>query len=419
MNGPPPVNPITLSVIVVSRGRPAELALCLRALTQQDHPQIEVIVVADPGGLAAAAPFAVKPIAFDEANISAARNAGLAQAAGDVVAFIDDDAVAEPSWAGRLAAPLADPQVVAATGYTRGRNGISWQWMASGVDATGFDHPLPPVRETVLHPGQSHRAVKPVGTNCAFRRAALLQVGGFDPAYRFYLEDADIGLRLAALGKTAVVPGAVVHHAFAASDRRRADRVPTDLHQIGASARVFLRRHADPAQWPVAMERLRAEQAARLRRLQAAGQIDTAEVARLSATLEAGLAEGAVRDLPALLPLNQTAPTPFRPLPGTGPRPGRVIAGRIWQAGRLRRTAAEAAGRGEIVTLFLFGPSPRKHRHRYRAEGFWEQSGGLFGPSNRDQPRLSWWRLDRRVAFECARIGDVRPFGPEIPPRKL
>ena len=62
------------SVVIVSRHRPALLRRCLTGLSQQDHPDLEVIVVADPDGLAATAGFAVKAVAFDQANISVARS---------------------------------------------------------------------------------------------------------------------------------------------------------------------------------------------------------------------------------------------------------------------------------------------------------------------------------------------------------
>ena len=90
------MSPLPVSVIVVSRGRPESLTLCLTGLSRQFHDTYEVIVVADPAGMAAVArlPFAdeIKTVPFDEANIAAARNRGLAVAAGEVVAFIDDDA---------------------------------------------------------------------------------------------------------------------------------------------------------------------------------------------------------------------------------------------------------------------------------------------------------------------------------------
>ena len=48
----------------------------------------------------------IKIVPFDTPNISAARNAGISVAAGEGIAFIDDDAVPEISWLTHLTAPL-------------------------------------------------------------------------------------------------------------------------------------------------------------------------------------------------------------------------------------------------------------------------------------------------------------------------
>ncbi|MDZ4135708.1 MAG: glycosyltransferase family 2 protein, partial [Paracoccaceae bacterium] len=294
-----------VSLIIVSRHRIAALQRAVTAIGQQDHPAVELIVVADPKACDALAGLGLraKIIPFDQANIAVARNLGLTRAAGQVVAFIDDDAVPEPTWLSRLVAPFVDPMVVAATGFVRGRNGISFQWRACEVDACGFDHPLD-VGDTVsLHAGNQQRAVKTHGTNCAFRRDALLAAGGFDAGFRFYLDEADVNLRMASAGLTAVVPLAQVHHGFAASARRRADRVPLSMYENGASSMVFLRRHAAKMDWPAACARLRTEQRHRLLRLMVSGGIEPRDLPRLMQTLDAGLIDGALRALVTLPPL--------------------------------------------------------------------------------------------------------------------
>lgn len=393
------------SVIIVSRHRAAALRRCLLGLAQQDHPNFEVIVVADPAGVAAvqALDLRIKVLPFDAANISAARNLGLTHAAGEIVAFIDDDAVAEPTWLSRLCAGFDPPQVVAATGFVRGRNGISYQWQACEVDATGLDHPLPP--NAGQYAGTPRRAVKTQGTNCAFCRDTLAGIGGFDPAFRFYLDEADVNLRLAPHGLTAIVPDAQVHHGYAASTRRRADRVPLSLHEIAASIAVFLRRHAPEMLEQDTIPAIAAQEA-RVAQLRHGRQVTAAEAEALLASLAEGWDDGMRRALAALDPLPEAGA--FTPLPRTGPRPGLVLAGRAWQRSGLMNAAAEAVAQGKIATVICLGPTPRAHRMQFTDEGFWLQSGGVFGWSVRQGPRLRLKSFRARIAEEISRIGRYR-----------
>jgi O-antigen biosynthesis protein len=394
------------SVIIVSRHRAAALRRCLLGLTQQDHPNFEVIVVADPTGVAAAQALdlELKILPFDEANISAARNLGLTYAAGEVVAFIDDDAVAEPTWLSRLCAGFDTPQVVAATGFVRGRNGISYQWQACEVDATGLDHALPP--KAGQYAGTPQRAVKTQGTNCAFRRDALARIDGFDPAFRFYLDEADANLRLAPHGLTAVIPDAQVHHGYAASTRRRADRVPLSLHEIAASIAIFLRRHAPEMLEQDTIPAIAAQEA-RVANLLHDRQVTTAEAKALLASLAEGWDDGMQRTLGVLTPLPDAGV--FMPLPYTGPRPGLVLSGRRWQRSRLMKAAGVAAAGGEIATVICLGPTPRAHRMQFTDQGFWLQSGGVYGRSVRQGPRLRLTSFRARIAEEMSRIARYRP----------
>ncbi len=239
----------SVSVIVVSRGRPNYLRNCLLAISQLQYEKFEIVIVADQRGLDAVrgAQFSglIKLALCEVANISIERNIGLALAAGEVVAFLDDDSVPEPGWLYHLGGTFADATVDAAGGYVRGRNGISYQYQAQTLDSRGFSAPVE-ISDTapISRAGTADICLKTEGTNCAFRRRTLESIGGFDSAFAYLLDDSDVSMRIGKLGgKTAIVPLAQIHHRSSASDYRNADRLPLSLEQIGKSTAIYLRKH--------------------------------------------------------------------------------------------------------------------------------------------------------------------------------
>ena len=406
------MTPETVSIVVVSRGRPQALARCLTGISQLQASAFEVVVVADPAGIASARalPFgpALKLIPFDLANVSAARNLGVSHAAGDVVAFIDDDAVPEPSWLRHLTAPALSGSVEATGGYVRGRNGISFQWEAQALDSFGVGVPLAlnRVTPTVLTPPNG-RAVKTEGTNMAFRRTVLVELGGFDEAFRYFLDETDLNMRLAKAGHaTAIVPLAQVHHGFEPNAARGLQRVPRDLFEIGASWAVFHRKHLSAAARPRAWEDLRQRERKRLLRHMVAGRLEPGAVRHLMRRLDQGHAAGLERlcDQGAI----EAEPlSGFRVFPAQV-RSGRLISGRVWQAKALHVEAAERVSAGDIVTLILLSPTTLFHRIRFCDAGYWLQTGGLFGKSERHEPLFRWYRHAARIRKERDRIRAIR-----------
>ncbi len=397
------------SVIIVSRNRPEALCRCLTAVSQLLYHPFEVVVVADRASVdtAKGLDFAHRVTfkRFDKANISEARNLGLALAAGEVVAFIDDDAVPEPGWLHHLTQPIADDSAVAAGGFVRGSNGISFQHRAKWFDSFGYGHDIPVEGEAPLVlTGEGGQAINTQGTNCAFRRDVLARMGGFDPAYRYYLDETDLNMRLANLGaKTAIVPLAEVHHATAASDTRQSTRMPNTLHEIGASQMVYLRKFAPKERIEWAVEGFRIAHRKTLLKHMISGNCEPRHVKLLLATLAAGLDEGRRR--------------PIRPLPAIGRAEKRfksfntepteprhiVLAGFKIGASRLRRQASAAARDGNVVSLWVLSRTTRFHRVVFR-DGYWEQSGGLFGKSDRADPLWRFTTVRDRVKIEWRRI---------------
>lgn len=407
---------ITVSIVIVSRGRADALRRCVLGVSQLRYPAFEVIVVTDAAGQSVLRPMPqaahIRVIPFDEPNISAARNLGVSEAAGEVVAFIDDDAVPEPSWLGYLSEPFRDPDVAAAAGFVRGRNGISMQWRALAVDREGatFDLSVDEGVPTVLTPPPG-QAIRTQGTNMAVRRSDLAALGGFDPAYRFFLDETDLNMRLSSAHRsTAIVPRAEVHHGFAPSARRSIERAPRDLFEIGASWAVFLRRHCPPERHAMVWARVEAQERVRALRHMVRGSLEPRDVRRLLSGLRAGYAEGQTRELAGLPPLPHAA-RGFQPFPAARSQRSVLISGRSWSARRLHDAAASEVAAGHIATVIRLSPTALFHQVAFTDSGYWLQRGGLFGKSERAQPLFSFWRFSRRIAAERARVADVRLLG--------
>lgn len=405
---------LRVSVVIVSRDRPLALRRCLIGVGQLRYPEFEIVVVADAAGCDAVARLGwqhrVKCLLFEERNISAARNAGIAVASGTVIAFVDDDAVPEPTWLSHLIVPFQASSVSAAGGYVIGRNGISFQWKARDISADGRSRPIDLASDdpTILRPRAGH-GIKTEGTNMAFRRSVLVRQGGFDTAFRFYMDETDFNLRLAADGnETAIVPRAQVHHGFAAGPYRRQDRVPTDLCEVGASTAVFLRKHGGQLDRSLRIAEERAVQKRRLLEHMLAARLLPGDVRRILSSFDTGVADGERRPLGRGGNFSETSPPFLLFRPETADAGSKNILGRPLNRARRLTEAAAATAEGYITSVYVFSPTLRFHRVRFTEPGFWLQEGGLWGRSDRSDPLFRLWRRRARLAREVARVAPVR-----------
>ncbi len=291
----------------------------------------------------------------------------------------------------------------------RGRNGISFQWKGQEIDEFGYSTELACRSDDAqIFAGRPGRAIKTEGTNCAFRREVLAEMGGFDPAFRYYLDEADVNMRLAARGmRTAIVPKAEVHHCYEASEIRRQSRMPISLFEIGASQAVFLKKHAPPDQFDKATTEFGNAQRAALIRHMVAGNCEPSDVNAVMATFQAGLADGARRDI-AILPRVSQAADPFLAFRQNDALPDhKIFAGFRVHSARLRQRASQAVRQGHNVSLYLFSRTALFHRVVYR-DGYWEQTGGLFGRAERTEPFFRFTSLKHRLEKETQRVASRR-----------
>lgn len=200
----------TVSVILCTKDRPDDLARAIASIRASGEVggRAEIVVVEEadvphemPG---------VRYVHLPRANrgFGYARNAGVRAAQGEVVLFIDDDCEAERGWAEALTVPFQeDARVLGVAGAVLVRNcgAIGYAENILGFPGGGLRY---------LH--QAGGRVVPTQLlstcNCAYRRRALFDAGGFVEEARMGGEDFLLAERVAALGPCVFAPGAVVYH---------------------------------------------------------------------------------------------------------------------------------------------------------------------------------------------------------------
>jgi glycogen(starch) synthase len=241
----------SFSIVINTLNRGAELQKTLDSLRWLTYPgQFEVVVVNGPStddsdAVIAAWSQQVRAGRCALANLSVSRNIGICMAQGDIVVFIDDDAIPEPEWLTQLAEAYADPMIGAAGGLVFNHTGYDFQYRYCVVDRFGnADLDMAGPTPHLSFP-KSERFPHLLGCNSSFRRAALLEVGGFDEEYEYFLDETDVCLRIVDAGYLiAQLPCAYVHHKYAPSNIRGDNKVPRQRYPIIKNKVYFTLKHA-------------------------------------------------------------------------------------------------------------------------------------------------------------------------------
>lgn len=187
-----------ISIITTVRNEERNIGFLLDSLVVQQQP-IEVVIVdahSRDRTVAVANDYAAKyPFVRVEVHggtRAEGRNFGVRIAKGNVVAFIDGDAIVNPFWAERIRKAMAGASVVAGQtiniGYRPFEDLERVELIYHGYDIT--------------YPS----------TNLAYRKGVFTSIGGFDEWF-ITAEDIDLNLRaVSAGGRISYEPGAIVYH---------------------------------------------------------------------------------------------------------------------------------------------------------------------------------------------------------------
>jgi GT2 family glycosyltransferase len=216
-------------VVVPSLGG-SGLEACLEAVGRlEPGPDGVIVVISGERVSSTSVPAGIRTVVSSvRLGFAAAVNAGLAALPPGLqaAAVLNDDAVPEPAWLGRLAAHLErDPGVAAVQGTVLTDGGTRVD--GRGIDFDPYGLPVQVDRgRRPSDPLTSRPLVAASATAVLLRREALavavLPDGAvFDEAFDSYHEDVDLGLRLLRLGWTAAwVPSARCRHVGSASGAR-------------------------------------------------------------------------------------------------------------------------------------------------------------------------------------------------------
>ena len=177
-----------VSVIVPVRDGESTIGDCLDAILANDYPadRREILVIDNGSSDGTAAQITTRPVAYlreAERGVSNARNRGIAESRGEILAFLDADCIVETQWLTELVRPFEDPGVGGVGGnleHAPPTNAAERQAVRLLGDWQRFAFDSDPAY--------------PITANAAYRRDVLERIGPFDP-HMTRAQDVELGLR--------------------------------------------------------------------------------------------------------------------------------------------------------------------------------------------------------------------------------
>jgi len=186
-----------ISVIIPAYNEEKYLSEALTSITENAPANLKEIIVVNNASTdqteAVAKSFPGVKVVFEaQKGLTRARQAGLLEAKGDIIAFVDADSIVPKHWFETLNKEFdADKNLVCLSGPYIYYDTPAWQQWAVRVLYYGM----------LAHFIYFFTRYMASGGNFVAKREALLKIGGFDKSIEFYGEDTDIARRLHKVGK--------------------------------------------------------------------------------------------------------------------------------------------------------------------------------------------------------------------------
>ena len=205
---------LKVSIIVCTHNGALTISQCLSSLKKQNYPSQKYEVIVIDNASTDNTKRLIKNVQYvyeAKLGLSIARNRGIKQAKGEIVAFIDDDALADKNWLKHLVSQFKTKKIWAVGGQVKPKYQVKPpNWLPKK-----YLFAL-----SICHLGSTIKSVPDIiGTNMAFRKTIFSQIGYFNPRLGrranklFSSEEIDLCQRITkANGKIIYTPHAIVRH---------------------------------------------------------------------------------------------------------------------------------------------------------------------------------------------------------------
>lgn len=372
----------TASVVVSGSNDVDLLGTTLRALGHLRDVSFEVIVVGDdrlrmasqevPGVQSA------KWVAYADANPAMARNLGILEAAGEIVAFLEPGDLPARDWLARLTDAVLAPGLGMAIGSNRPAPMERPIDPVQSVGVAGDRVALSLDREaSVVLRAPSGRGILPDTGNFALRRDVCADLGGLDPSMAQGHDLADLSLRVARSGlETAVIGDAIAYRAKCA-DPLVGKQAVERIFEAGNSLSIFLRKHCPHDRQPTALVDATTNHHKRICHLLQAGLLQPDRCISLRRAWNDGLRAGE-KHVMAGLPAMPKASHGLAPFPTSAKRQTILLVGRRESLEMMCEAARSSVASGHCVKIVLMSRIPKRPELRLDPEGFWLCLGSLW-----------------------------------------
>lgn len=225
---PPSTDAPLVSVIVLNLNGERVIGRCLEHLREQTYPNYEVIVV-DNGSTDGSVAQIHSYLDGERFSLvgsrtnrgcAGGRNLGLLHARGAIVAFIDNDGYADPSWLEEAVRQLNADATVGAVASVVFFNKKKLVLNGAGGSLTLLGYGVDLCVNTAYEFAElPHDVLYPMGCGMVIRRGLLDQMGPLDERLPNYYDDAELGVRIWRMGyRVVVAPRAWVDHEHSYSE---------------------------------------------------------------------------------------------------------------------------------------------------------------------------------------------------------